>query len=570
MSQVMEPLTKRPANAQAATSSFWETRFAPFCEKYFLLLCICLIGIACVRVISTYDALSLTPDEPTHFACGLQFVANHVYRLETQHPPLSRAMQALGPYLAGARPAGLISPHNEGLNAMANAGHIDRTIFLMRLGNLPFFLLACCVVCLWGRTFGAPVGVLALALFTLLPTMLADAGLATTDMAVGAGVGASFLAAILWAEKPTVWRSVVLGLCTAVACLSKFTALGYIPVAGALGLACYLAVCWPGWRGLWVLAKPRIVPFALAVSVTAFFIWAGYLFSVGPGRLHGDAYGRLPAPEFFDGIREALTHNRDGHGAFILGQFGWQGWWYYFPVVLAFKTPIAFMILLALGTFVCLKKRASPSYLLPVAFSLGVLLPAMNGRVDIGVRHVEPIYLGFAVVAALGLKQLLQSSRARAASAVTAVALVVWLAISVGIHHPDYLAYVNGFAGKQPENILVDSNYDWGQDLRILSKRLRVLGVQEASMSDLNGIDRWELLQSWYGLPPMKEVNPCVPAPGWNIVGTTVEKSLSWWEESKRYYRGPHTPWYELIPPEERVGPLLIFNIPADSKLTCQ
>ena len=75
MSQVMEPLTKRPANAQAATSSFWETRFAPFCEKYFLLLCICLIGIACVRVISTYDALSLTPDEPTHFACGLQFVA---------------------------------------------------------------------------------------------------------------------------------------------------------------------------------------------------------------------------------------------------------------------------------------------------------------------------------------------------------------------------------------------------------------------------------------------------------------------------------------------------------------
>ena len=64
-----------------------------------------------------------------------------------QHPATLRAMQALGPYLAGARPAGLISPHNEGLNATANAGlRLTAPIFLMRLGNLPFFLLCLRVV----------------------------------------------------------------------------------------------------------------------------------------------------------------------------------------------------------------------------------------------------------------------------------------------------------------------------------------------------------------------------------------------------------------------------------------
>ena len=40
--------------------------------------------------------------------------------------------------------------------------------------------------------------------------------------------------------------------------------------------------------------------------------------------------------------------------------------------------------------------------------------------------------------------------------------LVAWMLLSVAIHHPNYLAYFNELAGKNPQNILVDSNYDWG------------------------------------------------------------------------------------------------------------
>ena len=44
-----------------------------------------------------------------------------------------------------------------------------------------------------------------------------------------------------------------------------------------------------------------------------------------------------------------FRRNREGHAAFLLGEFRMTGWWYYFPVALAVKTPIAFLLLLPWG-----------------------------------------------------------------------------------------------------------------------------------------------------------------------------------------------------------------------------
>jgi len=542
----------------------WQTRVTPLFDKYFLVFCLGLIGIACARVISTYDALSLTVDEPAHLACGLEYLGKHVYRLETQHPPLSRLMVALGPYLAGARPLGLRFGQ-EGLGVIARYGYIERIIFLMRLGTLPFFALACLVVCAWScHSFDKSIAVVATALFTLLPTVLADAGMATTDMALGATTGAAFFAAMLWTERPTWLRSVLLGLSVALACLSKFTALGYLPAAVGLALLCYLTVRWPGLRGLRKLTAERSVPFGLAAATAAVVIWAAYWFSFGPFLTNMVPWGhlKLPAPEFFEGVRVALGHNRKGHPAFLLGEYRMTGWWYYFPVALAVKTPVPFLFLLALGVYVCLRERARPAYLFPLAFALGILLPAMRSSIDIGVRHVEPIYIGFAIIAALGVRRLLEGTRARLAGSLAAGGLVSWMLISVAVHHPDYLAYFNGFAGKTPEKILVDSNYDWGQDLKLLASRLHQMGVKEFSLAELDGVNRSDYLEAWYGLPTIKELNTCNATPGWNVVGATFEKSVRF----VYGYKVP-TPWYEQIAPSERVGPFLLYNIPSSTKI---
>jgi len=466
---------------------FWEIRLAPFFEKYCLVLCLGLIGIGCLRTMSTYCALSLTIDEPAHFACGMEYIASHTYTLLREQPPLSRAMQALGFYLDGLRPPfGLRNTPEGRLILVASSRSFDRTIFLMRLGNLPFFLLACLVVTGWSwRMFGKSVAVVATGLFTLLPTTLADAGLATTDMALVATVGAAFLAGILWAEKPSRSSALLLGVCLASAVLSKFTALGYVPLTLGLALGCCLFMERQGWRQVREFVRRRARSFLLAVITAGLMIWAAYWFSFGivPGTKIC-----LPAPEFFRGIGDALSHDRHGHPAFLLGHFGRTGWWYYFPVALAVKTPIAFLTMLAVGILVCLWERPRPIYLYPLAFSLGILLPAMVSRVDIGIRHIEPIYIGLSIIAALGLIQLLKWSRTGAASAIIVGLLVLWMILSVAAHHPDYLAYFNEFAGENPQEILVDSNYDWGQDLKLLSRSLHELGVGQFSLITLDGV----------------------------------------------------------------------------------
>src|ERR1041384_1271842 len=99
---------------------------------------------------------------------------------------------------------------------------------------------------------------------------------------------------------------------------------------------------------------------------------------------------------------------------------------------------------------------------MPLAFSLGVLVPAMTSPVNYGVRHVLPIYLGFSLIAARGVLQMMEWARSRKLWGVAALALGVWIVVSGASHHPDYLAYTNEFVASHPENVMVDSDLDWG------------------------------------------------------------------------------------------------------------
>ena len=80
----------------------------------------------------------------------------------------------------------------------------------------------------------------------MIPTVLAHAGLATTDMGLAACLGAAFLAMLVWVEEPTIKHGVVFGFCMALALLSKFTTLGFFPVGAAIALVFYLAAERPG------------------------------------------------------------------------------------------------------------------------------------------------------------------------------------------------------------------------------------------------------------------------------------------------------------------------------------
>jgi 4-amino-4-deoxy-L-arabinose transferase-like glycosyltransferase len=57
----------------------------------------------------------------------------------------------------------------------------------------------------------------------------------------------------------------------------------------------------------------------------------------------------IPAPLFFAGLEMVKRHSSAGHIGFLLGEFRDHGWWYYFPVILFFKTPLAFLIFALIG-----------------------------------------------------------------------------------------------------------------------------------------------------------------------------------------------------------------------------
>jgi 4-amino-4-deoxy-L-arabinose transferase-like glycosyltransferase len=537
---------------------FWETTVLPFLARRSLALAVCLMAIATLRIASTYSETGPTWDEPGHMACGLQYLVQHVYRYESQHPPLARVMSALGPYLAGARPLGVTQQDHEGVAVMYRDGHPGQILTLMRFGILPFFVLAGMVVYFWARRhFGGEVAAVSTGLFTLLPPVLAHAGLATTDMPLTAGLAAAFFSLLLWAQQPTWKHSLLLGFTTALAVVSKFTALGFFPAAAIFALMAYIVVERPGVNGLAVAARERALPFALAVIAGAFAIWAVYSFSFG--KVPGWNIS-LPAPELFDGVKVALHHNDTGHPAYLLGEIRRTGWWYYFPVVLSVKTPIAFLLLLGFGIWLCWIKRASLVYSMPLAFCMGILAPSMASKVNIGVRHILPVYIGFSIVAALAAMQLLRWAHVRTWAGTGAASLVIWIAGSGAAHHPQYLAYFNEFARGHPEKILVDSDLDWGQDTIRLARRLLELGAPRVSFTTLNLTP--DRLVVWPGFPPTRLIDPIKPAEGWTAVSPTIWQLHQYGLE----HRYPNLqPWFAYLQPVERIGALFLYYVPPGS-----
>jgi hypothetical protein len=132
------------------------------------------------------------------------------------------------------------------------------------------------------------------------------------------------------------------------------------------------------------------------------------------------------------------------------------------------------------------------------------------------------------------------------------------MAISGAIHHPDYLAYFNEFAMGHPEAILVDSNYDWGQDYKLLSERLRELGVTKFFLASGVSDRHYGFFEAWYHLPTIDRANDFVSSPGWTAVSTTYDKSTRF----TRYGQNWTPFWFDRAIPSERVGAILLFYAP--------
>jgi len=384
------------------------------------------------------------------------------------------------------------------------------------------------VVYRWGwRTGGPKAAVIATLLFTTLPPILAHAGLATTDFALCAMTAAATLAALDWADLPSRGRSVWLGALTGLAFTSKFSSLVFLPAAWLLMCGCHLAATRqsPRWlvREFWT--RRRAV--ALAAAATALTVWAVYGFTFGRVDF---LHLRLPAPRFFSGIHSVWVHSQRGHPAYLLGQRSPTGFWYYFPTVLALKTPLAMLVLLCLAPWLMKNRRAAG---LAAAFSAGIVLISMRSHIDLGVRYVLPVYVGFSVVCACA------AAEARGwASKAAVVGLIMWQIVSGDLVHPDYLAYTNEITGSRPEQFLADSDLDWGQDMKRLEAFLEHEHATSVTFAPFNRT----YSMAGHETIPMTPGDSGHPSPGWNAVSITIWKVFG------------YPSWADRIPPQRRIG----------------
>jgi len=497
-----------------------------------------LITAGSLRIVATYRVFSQTFDEAEHIHSGLAWLSGGSLKLLTESAPLPRIAAALPLYLKGVpytgdfdfstavldgsfqkRVARPLYYHNDYRNNLAWA----------RFGELPFFWAGCLGVFYWCRElFGEAAALMAVLLFSNLPPVLAHAGLATLDMAL-AGV---FIWAIYgftrWLAAPGLRASLVLGAVLGITVLCKLSSLGFFPAAVALILFAALLA-----NSLRTLAWRRLFRQTVLVSIVALLtIWAGYRFSIGTIRTtktgsevmagHGlrASLARqvsrmtLPGSYFIEALGYAAVHVSGGHPTYFLGRTGTRGWWYFFPVALAVKTPLGFLLLAGLGIWLSLRlywRKRSWVHAAPAASAAAILLVGMASPLDIGIRHMLPLYPMLAIAAGAAAVQLWNSNR-RLAGRALAVLLTGWTVVSAARIHPDYIAYFNELGGSHPENILVHSDLDWGQDLYRLCDRVRDLHIDALSIVYFGSADL-----ARFPLHVTKHLTPedCARTTGW-------------------------------------------------------
>ncbi|NJN83129.1 MAG: hypothetical protein HC802_13150 [Caldilineaceae bacterium] len=187
-----------------------------------------------------------------------------------------------------------------------------------------------------------------------------------------------------WLDQPH-WAAILLaGIAAGLAMASKYTGLLIWPVVVGI-LLIYPAQDGVSWR------RRAVMLIGMAASAMM-VLWALYSFDFGPiAALPINL--PLPAPFYWQQLSNTFSHivnPADANLAYLLGQASVQGWWYYFPIALAVKTPLPTLILALAGLFLMAWRRLWWRQSVLWAPVLAFLVLALTGALTIGYRHMLP------------------------------------------------------------------------------------------------------------------------------------------------------------------------------------
>ena len=489
------------------------------------LACAALLAVMTLQMLSVVWQKSITVDEVVMIPAAYYHLAAGNCQLVHEHPPLVKI-------LAGF-PLLFVQPDE---NDPAKFGHapdspvgkwtycerfwddnpalFESISFWARVPMIALSVLTGVLLFAFARDlFGDAAAVLAVALYTLEPTLLAHGRVVQTDVAASFGYLLVFYALHKYTAEPTLGRALLLGAAGGVACLTKFSMLMVGPVVGVVLLARW----WRARRGEGAdktAGKTAFKTLAAHAGATALaalvVINAAYFFDHRPLGVEGVKWVHEKAPDnpwaavravetasyvlptdFVLGVFWQLWHNREGHNAGLLGMYSPKGWWYYFPVAFSLKATLPFLLLslaaLGWGAYRLFGRR-DRRFLLPLAAFAVYAAVSMAGALNLGIRYFLPGYMFLFITGGALLERLWSSTHKRRAGMFIAAGLLAWMCVEAARAYPDHISYMNQLAYARPHWwYLSDSNVEWGDDTRALAEYLRSKGETKVRALFLGG-----------------------------------------------------------------------------------
>jgi hypothetical protein len=432
---------------------------------------------------------SATSDEPAYLAAGMIKLLHGRLDFFRDQPPLMNSISAAPLVLTGYKmiPAWQIGGNHwaYGQRLLYVSGYDPQRMLLRaRLPTIALFIaLAWAVYFFVSHHAGSRGwGVFGFALTALCPTLMAHGRLATVDLAV---TFFSFCAVALFVrllEAPSAVAAIGVGIASGAAVMSKTSANLLGPYFVLLLLVAVI--------GKKTSQPRRAVAFTLlAAAVAAGFITV-LILSLGSETYIAANFPNtprilVPYAEYLENIRAIRAWYSRGAALpqFLFGQFSRTSWWYYYPAAFLLKATIPAIALMAIAIGVIIRQRRVPfgalAALLFVALFAGA---AAAGELALGIRYILPVFPFLYAVTAIVL--------ARAPRlALAAILLLMWHAGENLRAYPSYISYFNQFIGphRNADRYLIDSNLDWGQDLRRLDVWLREQNIDEVVVHYFGG-----------------------------------------------------------------------------------
>jgi 4-amino-4-deoxy-L-arabinose transferase-like glycosyltransferase len=452
-----------------------------------------------IHLILLARATSLTWDEADHTYAGYMSWRHADFGINPQHPPLVKYLATL-PLLSMhlEEPTRQDRPYRleEVLNGRNLLFRNDADTISLRTRIAASLLTVLLVILMFLFTqemFSSNAGLIALALVTFDPTLLAHGAVVTTDAGQACFMVAAIYAFYRYVKSPTNARLILTGLATGLALASKHSAVLLFPTLATLAA---LEVLANKQSPRTKLALRYIASLAIITAVSIVVLWAsyGFRFAARPEGFHlnpsfsamlqrvpsaTDAHALALAerlhllPEsYLYGFAHVLIMSR-AFTTYLLGTIYPHPIWFYFPIAMVIKSTLTFLILLvialwAIATGKVSHRRELAFALVPAAI---YMIFAMAGGMNIGIRHILPVYI-FLIIAIAGATAAL-IERNRRWLYVTA-ALLIFQAISVTLTFPGYVAYANEAVGgiNNVHNLLSDSSSDWGQQMKSVRRYL--------------------------------------------------------------------------------------------------